>query len=315
MKKKLLITGGSGFLGVNLALKLKKKYEVFLGSRNNKLNHEAKAVTGCEVLPLDVSSSNSVRDVMNKVQPQVVIHAAATKFVDLSEKFPLECIDVNVNGSANIVRECLNFNVSKVIGISTDKASPPIKNTYGLSKSIMERLFVSSNTKKTKFSCVRYGNVAWSTKSVLPIWRDMFIKNKRIISTGPEMRRFFFTISDAVALVEYSLKNINKFQGKILSREMKAAKVRQLLESWIEIYGGIYEISSERPGERIDEFLIGQEELKYSESFTDNGIRYFLIDFHNKSKKPLKQIVSSMNAKNLNKNEIKNLIKIGFENY
>ena len=87
MKKKLLITGGSGFLGVNLALKL-KKYEVFLGSRNNKLNHEAKAVTGCEVLPLDVSSSNSVRDVMNKVQPQVVIHAAATKFVDLSEKFP-----------------------------------------------------------------------------------------------------------------------------------------------------------------------------------------------------------------------------------
>ena len=192
MKKKLLITGGSGFLGVNLALKLKKKYEVFLGSRNNKLNHEAKAVTGCEVLPLDVSSSNSVRDVMNKVQPQVVIHAAATKFVDLSEKFPLECIDVNVNGSANIVRECLNFNVSKVIGISTDKASPPIKNTYGLSKSIMERLFVSSNTKKTKFSCVRYGNVAWSTKSVLPIWRDMFIKNKRIISTGPEMRRFFF---------------------------------------------------------------------------------------------------------------------------
>ena len=96
---------------------------------------------------------------------------------------------------------------------------------------------------------------------------------------------------------------------------MKAAKVRQLLESWIEIYGGSYEISSERPGERIDEFLIGQEELKYSESFSDNGIRYFLIDFHSKSKKPLKQIVSSMNAKNLNKNEIKNLIKIGFENY
>ena len=129
------------------------------------------------------------------------------------------------------------------------------------------------------------------------------------------MRRFFFTISDAVALVEYSLKNINKFQGKILSREMKAAKVRQLLESWIEIYGGIYEISSERPGERTDEFLIGQEELKYSESFEDNGVRYFLIDFNKKSKKPLKQVVSSMNAKNLNKNEIKNLIKIGFENY
>ena len=121
MKKKLLITGGSGFLGINLALKLKKKYEIFLGSRNNKLNHEAKVVTGCEVLPLDVSSSNSLRDAMNYVQPEVVIHAAATKFVDLSEKYPLECIDINVNGSANVVRECLNFKVGKVIGISTDR--------------------------------------------------------------------------------------------------------------------------------------------------------------------------------------------------
>ena len=314
MKKKLLITGGSGFLGVNLALKLKKKYEIFLGSRNNKLNHEAKAITGCEVLPLDVSSSNSLRDAMNYVQPEVVIHAAATKFVDLSEKFPLECIDTNVNGSANVVRECLNFKVGKVIGISTDKASPPIKNTYGLSKSIMERLFVSSNSKKTKFTCVRYGNVAWSTKSVLPIWKEMFIKNKKIISTGPEMRRFFFTIYDAVSLVEYSLKNINRFQGKILSREMKAAQVKQLLEAWIDIYGGSYEFSSERPGERIDEYLIGQEELRYSETFNENGIKYFLINFNKKSKKPLKNIVSSMNAKNLNKNEIKSLIKTGFEN-
>ena len=85
---------------------------------------------------------------MNYVQPEVVIHAAATKFVDLSEKYPLECIDINVNGSANVVRECLNFKVGKGIGISTDKAFSPIKNTYGLSKSIMERLFVSSNSKK-----------------------------------------------------------------------------------------------------------------------------------------------------------------------
>ena len=88
MKKKLLITGGSGFLGVNLALKLKKKYEVFSGSRNNKLNHEAKAVTGCEVLPLDVSSSNSVRDVMNKVQPQVVIHLQLQSLLIYLKNYP-----------------------------------------------------------------------------------------------------------------------------------------------------------------------------------------------------------------------------------
>ena len=314
MKKNLLITGGSGFLGINLSKKLKKKYKIILGARNNKLNQEAQNITGCVTVPLDVSSSKSVRDVFNFAKPDIVIHAAATKFVDLSEKFPLECIDINVNGSANIVRESINFGVKKVIGISTDKASPPIKNTYGLSKSIMERLFVRSNSKNTIFLCVRYGNVAWSTKSVLPVWKDMFQKNKKIISTGPHMRRFFFTIDDAVSLVEFALNNSNKYSGKIISREMKSAKVKDLLEVWMNNYGGSYEYSNERPGERYDEYLIGKEELDYTYSKIINGITYYFIDFNKKAKNPLKRIVSSENAKSLKKNEIKNLINFGLNN-
>jgi UDP-N-acetylglucosamine 4,6-dehydratase/5-epimerase len=95
--KSILITGGSGFLGVHLAHKFKKKFKVILAGRNNKQNFFAKKKTACEVLPLDVSNIESVRDVINYAKPNIIIHAAATKFVDLSEKFPLECVDINMS--------------------------------------------------------------------------------------------------------------------------------------------------------------------------------------------------------------------------
>ena len=140
-KKTILITGGSGFLGRNLALKLKSKYNVFLASRNNKNNVYASKITGCPILPLDVSNIESVRDVLTEVKPNIVIHAAATKFVDLSEKYPMETIDVNVVGSQNIARVCIEKGVEFVVGISTDKACPPVRNIYGLSKATMEKIF------------------------------------------------------------------------------------------------------------------------------------------------------------------------------
>ena len=129
-------------------------------------------------LKLDVANINSVIDAVNYVKPDIIIHAAATKFVDLSEKYPLECHDVNILGSANIARVAIDKKIEGVIGISSDKASPPVKNIYGMSKAVMEKLFISlSNNHKTKFTCVRYGNVTWSTGSVLPIWSKMFKKN------------------------------------------------------------------------------------------------------------------------------------------
>ena len=106
MKKNLIITGGSGYLGVNLALNLKKKYKVFIGSRNQKRNYDASLKTGCEAIPLDVTNIESVRDAIIYCKPEIIIHAAATKFVDISEKFPFECSDVNILGSTNI-----NFSV------------------------------------------------------------------------------------------------------------------------------------------------------------------------------------------------------------
>jgi len=315
MKKKILITGGTGFLGINLAKKFSKKYTVILSGRNNKLNYIAKNKTKCEVIPLDVSNINSIRDAINYAKPDIIIHAAATKFVDLSEKFPFETIDSNVLGSSNIARVSIDKKIKTVIGISTDKASPPVKNIYGLSKSIMERLFLSSsNQSNTQFSCVRYGNVAWSTGSVLPIWKRMFDKNKTILTTGPYMRRFFFLVSDAVTLVDTALKNIKFLNGKILSREMKSAQMIDIIKTWINIYGGKYSIIEGRSGDRQDEYLIGEEELKYTIEKKINNIKHYVIDFSKTDKNSIKKIVSSSTAEKLSNLDISKILKFGMKN-
>jgi UDP-N-acetylglucosamine 4,6-dehydratase len=309
MAKKVLITGGSGFLGKRLGLALKDKYHVVLASRNNKNNLMAKSMTGCDVMPLDVCNIESVRDVFAEVKPSVVIHAAATKFVDLAEKFPMECVDVNILGSQNIARVAVETNTDVVIGVSTDKASPPIRNIYGMSKSVMERMFCSMDAKtNTKFTCVRYGNVAWSTGSVLPIWKKMFEKNRLLETTGPEMRRFFFTIDEAVALVLTSLNHIDEVRGKVLSRKMKAAQIEDILRVWVKNFGGEYKKIEGRPGERIDEYLIGELELPYTREIVYNEIMHYLISFNEKAEKPLHEGLSSANTERLTDSEILQLI-------
>jgi UDP-N-acetylglucosamine 4,6-dehydratase/5-epimerase len=309
MTKTVLITGGTGFLGRNLAIALRDEYNVILGARNNKQNMMARQVTSCTVLPMDVSNIDSVRDVLVEFRPDLVIHAAATKFVDLAEKLPLECVDVNVIGSQNVARVAMERGVETVIGISTDKAAPPIRNTYGLSKALMERMFCGLNEKTaTKFSCVRYGNVAWSTGSVLPIWKRMHDETGIIRSTGPEMTRFFFTVEEAVRLVRTALGHIDAIQGKVLSRRMKAAQIQDLLNLWTQHKGGRWERMEGRPGERADEFLIGDAELPYTREIQYDGIEHYIISFNEKAECPLKVGLCSANAQRLTTEEMLNLI-------
>jgi UDP-N-acetylglucosamine 4,6-dehydratase len=314
MKKKVLITGGTGFLGRKLAQVLRDEYDVVLGARNNKQNLFARDVTRCVVVPMDVTNIESVRDVCIEIRPHVIIHAAATKFVDLAEKFPMECIDVNVIGSQNIARVAMESNVEVAIGVSTDKAAPPIRNTYGLSKALMERMFCASDRKTaTKFSCVRYGNVAWSTGSVLPIWKKMHDETSVIQSTGPEMRRFFFSVRESVCLIRTAMDHIDDISGKVLSREMKAAQIQDLLTVWTKHKGGRWEHTEERPGERKDEFLIGEIELPFTQEIMYNGIRHFIISFNTKVECPVKTALSSANAERLTEREMIELITNGVE--
>lgn len=286
-------------------MKLKHEYRVILTGRNNKQNLFASKYTGCQVAPMDISNIESVRDAFVEFRPDIVIHAAATKFVDLAEKYPMECVDVNVLGSQNVARVAVERGTPVVIGISTDKAAPPVRNIYGMSKSVMERIFCAMNGKTdTKFTAVRYGNVAWSTGSVLTIWKKMHEETGVIGTTGPEMRRFFFSVDEAAQLVITAMNNMDLVQGKVLSRHMKAAQIEDILQVWIEEKGGKWEKIEGRPGERDDEFLIGDLELPYTEELQLDGIKHYLISFNDKVAKPVAFGLSSANTDRLSREEI-----------
>ena len=307
--KTILITGGTGFLGRQLALHLKGQYRVILAARNNFLNREAQRITECEMSPLEVTSIESVRDVFKEFRPDYVIHAAATKYVDISEKFPNECIDVNVIGSQNVGRVAMEQGIEAVVGISTDKAAPPCRSTYGLSKALMERLFCGLNGKTgTKFTCVRFGNIAWSTGSVLPIWKTMLSEKGIIQTTGPHMRRFIFSVDEASKLVVTALESIDLVKGKVLSRKMKAAQIEDILKIFVHYYSGRYEKVSERPGESVDETLVGISELAFTRQIDINGLPYYLIAFNEKAETPLTDVINSANAERLSEEEMMKII-------
>lgn len=305
-----LITGGTGFLGKRLGKKLKDMgHKVVLTGRSNKQNFMAAEFSGCEVLAMDVSHIESVRDIVTQVRPTSIIHAAATKFVDISEKQPMETIDINVVGTQNVARVAIEKGVSLVLGISTDKASPPVRNTYGLTKALMERLFCSMDGKSlTKFFCVRYGNVAWSTGSVLCIWKKMLEKDGVIGTTGPEMLRFFFTVDEAVDLVITALNNVRELHGKVLCREMKSAQMEDILKIWTHQEKARFRKIEGRPGERNEEFLFGELELPYTCIKEYEGIRHYSISFNEKVDNPVTEVLSSGNAPRLSEAEIKALV-------
>jgi FlaA1/EpsC-like NDP-sugar epimerase len=129
-----------------------------------------------------------------------------------------------------------------------------------------------------------------------------------IRSTGPEMRRFFFTVDEAVELVRRGLENIETIQGQILSRKMKAAQIEDLLNLWIKHKGGRWERMEGRPGERDDEFLIGDIELPYTRKIDYEHIEHYIISFNNRLPQPLPVALSSANTDRLTETEMLDLI-------
>ena len=309
MKKTVLITGGTGFLGQHLGRRLRADNNVVLTGRNNKHNRDAQNFTGCTTIPMDVTNIESIRDAFVAVRPDVVVHAAATKYVDLSERQPMECVDVNVLGSQNIARVCVEKAVPNVIGMSTDKSAPPVGNTYGLTKALMERIFCSMNGKtSTRFVCVRHGNIAWSTGSVFPLWKEMHDHTGVIGSTGPDMTRYFSKVEEAVDLVITAIENIEQLQGSVISREMKSALIRDILELWIREKGGRWEKIEGRPGERPHEYLIGEPELPFTSVAQFNGVRHYVIRFNQPVAVPFAAPFCSENAKRLSERELMEII-------
>ncbi len=270
--KVVLITGGTGSFGKKFAkvmLNEHKPKKLIIFSRDELKQHEMR-VSGFDHPSIryfigDVRDQGRLKRAMGDVD--IVVHAAAMKQVPACEYNPIEAINTNVNGAKNVIEAALDCGVSKIIALSTDKAVNPV-NLYGATKLVAEKLFIQANSysgaKETRFSCVRYGNVIGSRGSVVPLFLQQR-KNGKITITDPRMTRFWITINQGV---DFVIKNVERMHGgeifvpKIPSMSLTDLSKAIAPDCSIE-YIGI------RPGEKIHEVLISEDEMRNTVDYDD----------------------------------------------
>lgn len=257
--KVVLITGGSGSLGKGLLQRITdaKEIRIFSRSETGQIPLKAQYPNVTFILG-DIRDLAAVKNAVRRVD--IVIHAAAFKFLDLAETQARECALTNVLGSVNLIDAIKSEPSVKVcIGISTDKVVYA-RNVYGCTKHIMEKLFVEANrNSNTKFACARYGNVLGTTGSVLTIWSRQKAEGKPLTITDKRMRRFFFTLDEAIDLIFYAIQHTQG--GEVFAVKMPSCSIYDMAKG---ISNDIVETGL-RPGEKINETLIGDYE---GEEFT-----------------------------------------------
>jgi len=313
--KKVLITGGTGSLGTALTKKILElnPETIRIFSRDEWKQSQMQDTFKDERLRFfigDVRDKERLSRALEDVD--IVIHAAALKQVPVIEYNPFEAVKTNVYGAANLIEACLDKNVETVLGVGTDKAVSPL-NTYGATKLLMERLFISANFyrgyHKTKFLTVRYGNVLGSRGSIVPTFINQIQNSKKITITDLEMTRFNITMNEALDLILRALKN--GVGGEIFIPKLKAYKVRDMRDAMLEIMKSKNEteIIFIRPGEKYHESLIIVDELRNTfESDED----YIIISEQTQDEKlkktTLNQQYSSDKVKILTKDELKKIL-------
>ena len=304
--KVLLVTGGTGSFGKSfIKYILKKKIplkKIIILSRDELKQHEMKqsveynenTYTNLRFFIGDIRDKNRLMMAFKEVD--FVIHAAALKQVPTGEYNPFEVIQTNVIGAQNIIEASIANNVKKVIALSTDKAVSPV-NLYGATKLCSDKLFISSNNivgkKKISFSVVRYGNVTASRGSVLPEFLKQK-KNGNFLITDNLMTRFNISLSEAVEMVIWSLKNI--VGGEVIIPKLKSFKILDLAKS-IDKKAKI-KIIGIRQGEKIHEELISKSD---NLNAYDINKYYVLLD---KKKKLISHYKKKFKAKKTKNNFI-----------
>ena len=283
--KKILITGGTGSFGQALTKKILKDFpkvkRLVIYSRDEfkqfKMSENFNLKSEQEILRFflgDVRDKERLKIALNDID--IVIHAAALKQVPAAEYNPLEFIKTNVLGAQNVVESCLLNNVHSVVALSTDKAAAPI-NLYGATKLCSDKLFVAANNirgkKKIKFSVVRYGNVAGSRGSVMPLFLSQK-KNKELKITDKNMTRFNISLTQGVDTVLWSLKNM--IGGEIIVPKLPSYRIMDLAKA---ISPNIkLKFIGKRPGEKIHEEMITSSD---SGNTIDVGKFYLILPSNN----------------------------------
>ena len=269
--KKVLITGGTGSLGQALTKHLLKKNvdTIRILSRNESKQIEMESNFNDDRLRFllgDVRDAERLSRAFEDVD--IVFHAAALKHVPVIEYNPFEAIKTNVQGSQNVIDASLSQDVERVICIGTDKAVSPL-NTYGATKLLMEKLFVSANNflnetrHRTKFLALRYGNVVGSSGSVIPKFIRMIKEGRKITITDSEMTRFSITMDQALDFILDC--TINGNASEIYIPKLKSYSILDVKDALFEIFGKTdFEEIGIRPGEKLHEKLINSEEIRNS---------------------------------------------------
>jgi len=258
--KTILITGGGGSIGSQISKKLLeypvKTVRVF-DIDEYSLFRLKRSLKDIRLRYLLGSILDKERVEIAGKDVDIIIHAAAVKNIEISEYNPIETIDVNINGTVNMIKMAIRNKPKKFINISTDKAADS-STLYGTTKQLSERLvsWAGAHIKSTKFSSVRFGNVFESRGNVIEVWKEELKHNKPLSITNPSMNRYFFHIEEAVDFVLQCLPLTKN--GEIFVPKMKLYNIKKLALK----FSKKHKIIGLRQGEKMEEILITDTERK-----------------------------------------------------
>lgn len=266
----MLLIGGAGSIGSQLALKLPSlkpsAIRVFDADENGLFNFELSIPRDSKTLYRlflgDIRDRSRLLRAVEGVH--IVYHFAALKHVHIGNYNPFEVVKTNILGTQNVLEAVLDAGtVEKCVFISTDKAVEPA-STYGMSKLLGEQLTLSASAyrgfRKTKFCCLRFGNVIGSRGNVWHVWGQQVAKDEPLTVTDPRMRRYFIHMDDIISFI---LKVTPILQdGEIAIPKMKEYRVIDIARQ----LGTQVNIIGKREGEKLREQLLSREEMKRATS-------------------------------------------------
>ena len=298
---KVLITGGTGTVGKSLVKQNNNEY-ISISRNEENITDLKREYPNVKCYVGNIEDKSLLLRVFKEVKPDVVVHAAAMKHIDLMEQNPIAGCNVNVMGSLNVVEASIINDVPITIGVSTDKACLS-ESVYGASKYLMERVFMNvNNDNGTRFALTRFANVAHSNGSVLPFWLKLKSEGKPLKLTDPDMNRLIFTQEDAANLINRTIDFTKKYGGGFVkSYKMKCVNMLDLAK----VISDDIEIVGKRAGEKTDEDLISEREISNTFVYDDDiHIRAKKNTEFNKLSKPY----NSASAKKMSKKEMRDLV-------
>jgi len=279
-KKTVLLTGGTGSFGRTFTAVMLKKYNpkrLRIFSRDELKQYNMRQAFGDDsrlsFLIGDIRDSTRLYRAVDGVD--IIVHAAALKQVPVCEYNPFEAVQTNVVGAENVINAAIDHNVEKVIAIGSDKAVNPV-NLYGATKMCMEKIFIAANSyvgaaRQTRLSCVRCGNVIASRGSVVSLFLDLKRRGiKEFPITDKRMTRFWITLEQEV---EFVVKCIDLMKGgEVFIPRVPSMKITDLAMA-VDPSCRFKEVGI-RPGEKINETLVTEEEARRTKEFKD----FFIIE-------------------------------------